>query len=811
VPFVPCVSSPLIACHTDGSDNSSASISDIGSPALSSSSGCYFARDDASSRSSWSNADCVERAGAPSPSYERHSDTRHVESQRQRTPPLPQRQTPQPVSVLIPRTSTTSHARKKDPNHIPRPRNAFILFRSHAHRIGLVSKDVTSNHSNISVIISHMWRSLPEEEKAQWYQEAEREKEEHRQMYPDYKFNPVLRRTAVVRRNVRREEGDEERCLEIADQILKQYGREGIVRVADDPAAGSAAEQKAARRAATKAASRQKAAAIKAESPRKASKPRKAQARSHGSCTSSDGSPTRKMPRATMRRLASGSATSGSQSAPSAAETERAARPVPSSPMPTVEAEVRSEAVPSPKYAMPGFFAGRRRSISVPLLEPEARLAPGPWKTEDAPQMAHARDDDTVMADGLGHWQDRAHRTVDVPVDVDRDEAAAPRSPAALGHSTVRKGPPAPLALGAAEHRTSLSQAPMQVVAVQSPVERPRPRSAEGATPLSSTFRGAAVAGLHWHGLGGHEMLVSPMRATFGASRRPSVSGWQPWAARAVDVPSRGRGFSFTTDVSRAIEQQDDVLFGQAARMAAASMGGRYDESHLSLYDLYPYSPTIAHGGHGSIGAVASAPSSGLDSRAQPDFVEIERSPAAGASTASYTSSLDVADVAPGTGGARLRYHIDDEEMFTEGPRPPMPPAANQRRGNRPRSTSSAPPPESLMPAARSDGAVAWDVYSGLHVGRPIGADALDAAFSQLLNVPITPPSGNSPAGIHVTFAPLQQSAPAAPAPSVSPLALALADVHWEDTPSSPSARLAARRPSIRTCSSERYIPPSGR
>jgi hypothetical protein len=129
----------------------------------------------------------------------------------------------------------------------------------------------------------------------------------------------------------------------------------------------------------------------------------------------------------------------------------------------------------------------------------------------------------------------------------------------------------------------------------------------------------------------------------------------------------------------------------------------------------------------------------------------------------------------------------------------------------RPRSTSSAPPPESLMPAARSDGAVAWDVYSGLHVGRPIEADALDAAFSQLLNVPITPPSGNSPAGIHVTFAPLQQSAPAAPAPSVSPLALALADVHWEDTPSSPSARLAARRPSIRTCSSERYIPPSGR
>ena len=125
---------------------------------------------------------------------------------------------------------STSHTRKMAPGHIKRPRNAFILFRSHAVATNLVPKEVERDHRNISRIISHMWRSLGKEERAMWEAQAQVEKERHRREHPDYKYRPGSRRTNISRRNVRKLSSTERECEHIADVILKACGRSGVKR-----------------------------------------------------------------------------------------------------------------------------------------------------------------------------------------------------------------------------------------------------------------------------------------------------------------------------------------------------------------------------------------------------------------------------------------------------------------------------------------------------------------------------------------------------------------------------------------------------
>lgn len=112
-----------------------------------------------------------------------------------------------------------SHSRKVAPGHIKRPRNAFILFRSHAVLQGLVPKDVEKDHGNISRIISHIWKSLSEEERQVWDAEAEKEKAEHRRLYPDYKYKPLPpgKKKTITKTTEIDSTKAEKDCEEIAD------------------------------------------------------------------------------------------------------------------------------------------------------------------------------------------------------------------------------------------------------------------------------------------------------------------------------------------------------------------------------------------------------------------------------------------------------------------------------------------------------------------------------------------------------------------------------------------------------------------
>ncbi|KAK3320752.1 HMG box protein, partial [Cercophora scortea] len=72
---------------------------------------------------------------------------------------------------------------------VPRPRNAFILYRQH-HQGQVVAENPGLANPEISKIIGEQWRDEPEENKNQWKRLAEEEKQRHRHQFPDYRYQP---------------------------------------------------------------------------------------------------------------------------------------------------------------------------------------------------------------------------------------------------------------------------------------------------------------------------------------------------------------------------------------------------------------------------------------------------------------------------------------------------------------------------------------------------------------------------------------------------------------------------------------------
>ncbi|KAF8880287.1 high mobility group box domain-containing protein, partial [Infundibulicybe gibba] len=71
---------------------------------------------------------------------------------------------------------------------VPRPRNAFILFRCDFVRQKKVPEDVENDHRNISRIAGRIWREMSDIEKSPWVEMAEKEKTLHHQAYPGYRY-----------------------------------------------------------------------------------------------------------------------------------------------------------------------------------------------------------------------------------------------------------------------------------------------------------------------------------------------------------------------------------------------------------------------------------------------------------------------------------------------------------------------------------------------------------------------------------------------------------------------------------------------
>ncbi|KAF9003829.1 HMG-box, partial [Hymenopellis radicata] len=70
---------------------------------------------------------------------------------------------------------------------VPRPPNAFILFRQEYVRLHATQKTLQSNMSKDA---GEAWRALSDEDKQYYKDLAAVEKEKHMAKYPDYMFRP---------------------------------------------------------------------------------------------------------------------------------------------------------------------------------------------------------------------------------------------------------------------------------------------------------------------------------------------------------------------------------------------------------------------------------------------------------------------------------------------------------------------------------------------------------------------------------------------------------------------------------------------
>lgn len=121
-----------------------------------------------------------------------------------------------------------AHSKKKAENHIPRPPNAFILFRSSFIKSQHVSTEVETNHSTLSKIIGLTWQNLPNEERQVWHAKAKAALDDHKRRFPSYAFRPAHTRGkgGTEKRKVR-EVGlkDTKRCEKIAELLVE--GKKG--------------------------------------------------------------------------------------------------------------------------------------------------------------------------------------------------------------------------------------------------------------------------------------------------------------------------------------------------------------------------------------------------------------------------------------------------------------------------------------------------------------------------------------------------------------------------------------------------------
>ncbi|RPD60375.1 hypothetical protein L226DRAFT_547559 [Lentinus tigrinus ALCF2SS1-7] len=154
-------------------------------------------------------------------------------------------QTTLPATALFPPTEpTAAPTRRRLPpgkrlsqGYIPRPPNAFMLFRANFVRQKHVPGSIETNHGSLSKIIGNCWRALPLEEKRHWEHEAKKAKAAHREKWPNYRFRPVHNKNkkkggdAAVPVPIGRKDklqpppADEERCEVVAQLLLE--GKKG--------------------------------------------------------------------------------------------------------------------------------------------------------------------------------------------------------------------------------------------------------------------------------------------------------------------------------------------------------------------------------------------------------------------------------------------------------------------------------------------------------------------------------------------------------------------------------------------------------
>lgn len=86
-------------------------------------------------------------------------------------------------------SSTPSGVQSSSKEHIPRPPNAFMLYRSHMLK-SRGNADPEKRQQNLSRIAGQLWRAMSKDDRAVWHKKAAEVQAAHYAKYPGYKFKP---------------------------------------------------------------------------------------------------------------------------------------------------------------------------------------------------------------------------------------------------------------------------------------------------------------------------------------------------------------------------------------------------------------------------------------------------------------------------------------------------------------------------------------------------------------------------------------------------------------------------------------------
>jgi len=441
-----------------------------------------------------------------------------------------------------------------------------------------------------------MWKSLSEEERQVWNGEAEKEKAEHKRLYPEYKYKPLPPppgKKKTLSKSEITSSTAEKNCEEIADSILKAHGHSGIIRSAEGKPTLS------------RTASKRKERSAAAE---------------------------RAAPAKNSRRNRSRTATGG---------TSRSAEKSISRSTRGISSDIQSNAilsdgalvtsVPETFYA-PGELLWNRTSLSKGSHKPSSEGAYSPPAfpqgefgdysgLSNRPQTSHDVGGGSSL---FGGWSERL-REAGVAEGQNQDSNSAPnsasliktQSPSSLSQTPRRKERPQAFNLEALSSATSFT--PLSPTSVSFELQgggsiptfstnnfQARPETAGGLV----TPRGITLWNLRHRGSASERMLISPLRSSFGDIRKLSAS-WSKWdkqlEASSIPIPTRirysqiGLHGNDSAGMSQSIpgetnmeglagiygDESGDALFAQAAQEAAATL---HADSLLSDPDIDVFS-----------------------------------------------------------------------------------------------------------------------------------------------------------------------------------------------------------------------------
>ena len=139
-----------------------------------------------------------------------------------------------PVSAMVTQDSVATLASPSPiPNgkqkKIPRPPNAFMIFRSWLIRGGKLPPGVGKCQQNVSKIAGKAWQLLDEPSKDVWREIAFKRLEEHKKNYPDLKSDPLPKNCQTglekIRRAIKDSDDDTARRLKALSDVYARDNR----------------------------------------------------------------------------------------------------------------------------------------------------------------------------------------------------------------------------------------------------------------------------------------------------------------------------------------------------------------------------------------------------------------------------------------------------------------------------------------------------------------------------------------------------------------------------------------------------------